>query len=229
MDPIEHARREGRTLLNEVESKELLQAAGIPTAAARLARTADEAQVLADELGYPAVLKVVSPEIAHKSDVGGVALNLADAGAVREGFARMVERVAAARPDARIEGVAVQRQAPAGTEVIVGVTTDPQFGPVVMFGLSGVLGEVLRDVAFRVVPLAPRDARQMVREIQGFPLLQGYRGAPPADLTALEDLMLKVSAFVEAHPEVEELDLNPVFAYPDGVLAVDARVIVSPA
>ena len=229
MDPIEHARREGRTLLNEVESKELLQAAGIPTAAARLARTADEAEVLADELGYPAVLKVVSPEIAHKSDVGGVALNLADAGAVREGFARMVERVAAARPDARIEGVAVQRQAPAGTEVIVGVTTDPQFGPVVMFGLGGVLVEVLRDVAFRVVPLAPRDARQMVREIQGFPLLQGYRGAPPADLTALEDLMLKVSAFVEAHPEVEELDLNPVFAYPDGVLAVDARVIVSPA
>jgi acyl-CoA synthetase (NDP forming) len=113
--------------------------------------------------------------------------------------------------------------------VIVGVTRDPQFGPVVMFGLGGVLVEVLRDVAFRVVPLEPRDAGELVREIKGFPLLQGYRGALPADVAAIESLILKVSEFVESHPEVEELDLNPVFAYPDGAIAVDARVIVSPA
>jgi acyl-CoA synthetase (NDP forming) len=226
---IERARGEGRTLLNEVESKELLEAAGIATSGAHLARSADQAAALADQLGYPVVLKILSADISHKSDVGGVALNLGDAAAVRDAYERMMAAVRAAEPDARIDGVSVQRQAAAGTEVIVGVTTDPQFGPVVMFGLGGVLVEVLRDVAFRLVPLEPRDAHQIVREIKGFPLLQGYRGAPPADLAALEDLVLKVSRFVEAHPEVEELDLNPVFAYPDGAVAVDARIIVSPA
>jgi acyl-CoA synthetase (NDP forming) len=226
---IERARGEGRTLLNEVESKELLEAAGIATSGARLARSADQAAALADQLGYPVVLKILSADISHKSDVGGVALNLGDAAAVRDAYERMMAAVRAAEPDARIDGVSVQRQAAAGTEVIVGVTTDPQFGPVVMFGLGGVLVEVLRDVAFRLVPLEPRDAHQIVREIKGFPLLQGYRGAPPADLAALEDLVLKVSRFVETHPEVEELDLNPVFAYPDGAVAVDARIIVSPA
>jgi acyl-CoA synthetase (NDP forming) len=226
---IERARGEGRTLLNEVESKELLEAAGIATSGAHLARSADQAAALADQLGYPVVLKILSADISHKSDVGGVALNLGDAAAVRDAYERMMAAVRAAEPDARIDGVSVQRQAAAGTEVIVGVTTDPQFGPVVMFGLGGVLVEVLRDVAFRLVPLEPRDAHQIVREIKGFPLLQGYRGAPPADLAALEDLVLKVSRFVETHPEVEELDLNPVFAYPDGAVAVDARIIVSPA
>jgi acetate---CoA ligase (ADP-forming) subunit beta len=227
--PIETARAEGRSLLNEVESKQLLEAAGIPTTSARLARSADEAAAMATEIGYPVVLKILSQDIAHKSDVGGVALGLTDADAVRRGYEKMMADVAAAQPDARIDGVSVQRQAAPGTEVIVGVTRDPQFGPVVMFGLGGVLVEVLRDVAFRVVPLEPRDAGELVREIKGFPLLQGYRGALPADVAAIESLILKVSEFVESHPEVEELDLNPVFAYPDGAIAVDARVIVSPA
>lgn len=226
---IERARAEGRTLLNEVESKELLEAAGIATSGAHLARTVDEAVAVAESIGYPVVLKVLSADISHKSDVGGVALNLADAAAVRGAYERMMAAVRAAEPHAAVDGVSVQRQAAPGTEAIVGVTTDPQFGPVVMFGLGGVLVEVLRDVAFRIVPLEPRDAHQIVREIKGFPLLQGYRGAPPSDLAALEDLILKVSKFVEAHPEVEELDLNPVFAYPDGAVAVDARIIVSPA
>ncbi len=110
--------------------------------------------------------------------------------------------------------------------LIVGMSKDPQFGPVLMFGLGGVLVEVLKDVSFRIVPLEPRDARQMVREIKGFPVLQGFRGQEPADLEALEKLLLKVSAFVDAHPEIEELDLNPVFAYKDGALAVDARIVV---
>ena len=226
---IEQARGEGRTLLTEVESKQLLEDAGIPTTGARLARDAEEAVALAGELGYPVVLKIVSQEVAHKSDVGGVALGLADAAAVRDAYTRMLAAVRAALPDARIDGVSVQRQAQAGTEVIVGVSKDPQFGPVLMFGLGGVLVEVLRDVAFRLVPLTPRDAREIVREIKGFPLLQGYRGAPPADLAALESVILKVSAFVDAHPEVDELDLNPVFAFPDGAVAADARVIISPS
>ncbi len=228
-DVIEQARSDGRTLLNEVESKQLLESAGIATSGARLARTADDAAQVAAELGFPAVIKVLSPDIAHKSDVGGVALDLADSEAVRGAFERMLERVRAAQPQARIDGVSVQRQARPGTEVIVGVTRDPQFGPVVMFGLGGVLVEVLRDVAFRLVPLGPRDAREIIREIRGFPVLEGYRGSPAADLGALEDLLLAVSRFVEAHPEIEELDLNPVFAYPDGAVAVDARVIVAPS
>ena len=226
---IEQARSEGRTLLTEVESKALIEGAGIPTTGASLARTAGDAATLADGLSYPVVLKVISPDITHKSDVGGVALGLNDAGAVRDAFARLLASVHEARPDARIEGVSVQRQARAGTEVIVGMTKDPQFGPVLMVGLGGVLVEVLRDVAFRLVPLAPRDARDMLREIKGFPLLQGYRGAPPADLAALENVILKVSAFADTHPEVEEIDLNPIFAYPDGAVAADARVIIAPA
>jgi acyl-CoA synthetase (NDP forming) len=227
--PIETAHEQGRSLLNEVESKQLLEQGGIPTSGARLAETADQAVQIADELGYPVVLKVLSQDIAHKSDVGGVALNLADAGAVRDAFDRMMQAVQSAQPTARIDGVSVQRQAAPGTEVIVGMTKDPQFGPVIMVGLGGVLVEVLRDVAFRLVPLEPRDARDMLHEIKGFPLLEGYRGAPPADIAALESLILNVSRFVEAHPEIEELDLNPVFAYPDGAVAVDARVIVAPA
>jgi acyl-CoA synthetase (NDP forming) len=134
--------------------------------------------------------------------------------------------VKAREPEARIEGVAVQGMAPAGTEVIVGMSKDPQFGPVMMFGLGGIFVEVLKDVSFRIVPLEAKDAREMVREIKGFPVLEGVRGQEPADLGALEGLILKVSEFAEAHPEIEELDLNPVFAYKDGVMAVDARIIV---
>lgn len=216
-------------LLNEVESKQLLEGAGIRTSGARAAQSADEAVALADELGYPVVLKVLSPDVAHKSDVGGVALDLRDAATVRQAFDAMMTSITSAAPSARIDGVSVQQQVPAGVEVIVGMTKDPQFGPVIMFGLGGILVEVLRDVAFRLVPLEPRDAREMIREIKGFAVLQGYRGAEPADLTALERLLLDVSRFVDSHPEIEELDLNPVFVYPEGALAVDARVIISPA
>jgi acetate---CoA ligase (ADP-forming) subunit beta len=226
---IESARAAGRTLLNEVESKRLLAEAGVPVTTAKVATSRDEAVALASDLGFPVVLKILSEDIPHKSDVGGVALGLGDTGAVGAAFDRMMAAVLAARPDAKIDGVSVQRQAAPGTEVIVGMTTDPQYGPVVMFGLGGVLVEVLKDVAFRIAPLEPRDAREMVHEIKGLPLLQGYRGSPAADIGALEDLLLKVSAFIERNPEVAELDLNPVFAYPDGVVAVDARVVLGAA
>jgi acyl-CoA synthetase (NDP forming) len=226
VDVIESAKSEGRTVLTEIESKQILDEAGIPTASARLATSADEAVKAAKKLGYPVVLKIVSPDVTHKSDVGGVRLGLDSPGAVTAAFAEISEAVKQHEPSARIEGVAVQKMAHPGIEVIVGMSKDPQFGPVLMFGLGGVLVEVLKDVSFRIVPLEPRDARQMVREIKGFPVLQGFRGQEPADLEALEKLLLKVSAFVDAHPEVEELDLNPVFAYKDGALAVDARIVV---
>lgn len=226
-DPIATARAEGRTLLSEAEAKELLAAAGVPVTETRVASSADEAAAIADELGYPVVLKIVSPDIAHKSDVGGVALGFEDADAVREGYEAMLARVQDAAPGAAIAGISVQRQAEPGTEVIIGSTTDPQFGPVMMFGLGGVFVEVLKDVAFRIVPLEARDARQMVRDIEGFAILEGVRGQPPADTDALERIILQVSQFIAEHPEVEELDLNPVLAYADGAVAVDARIILA--
>jgi acyl-CoA synthetase (NDP forming) len=223
---IESARAEGRTLLDEVESKQLLEESGIPTTKARLATTRDEAIAMAGEIGFPVVLKVVSPDVAHKSDAGGVRLDLGSPEAVGEAFDGIMAAVKRAVPDARIAGVSVQTMAKPGTEVIVGLTTDPQFGPVLMFGLGGIFVELLKDVAFRIVPLEPKDAKEMIREIKGFPVLEGFRGTDPADLAALEDVILKVSEFAGAHPEVKELDLNPVFAYRDGAIAVDARVVI---
>lgn len=226
---ILQAREEGRTLLSEVESKQILEQAGVNTTRARLARSRDEAVAAATEIGFPVVLKIVSPDIAHKSDAGGVALDLADAEAVGAAFDRMMASVKAAQPSARIEGVSVQTMARPGTEVIVGMTKDAQFGPVLMFGLGGVLVEVLKDVAFRIVPIDEHDADQMIHDIKGFPVLEGYRGQPAADLAALRGLLLRLSSFVEQHPEIDELDLNPVFAYADGAIAVDARIVVSAA
>lgn len=228
-DVIASARAEGRTLLTEVESKQLLADAGIPVAMAHLAEKPKRAVEIADELGYPVVMKIVSTDIAHKSDVGGVAVGLGDAKAVRKAYKEMMAKVAEVAPNAKIQGVAIQSMAKQGTEVIVGSTTDPQFGPVMMFGLGGVFVEVLKDVAFRIVPLEKRDAAQMIREIKGLPILQGVRGQAPADIEALEALILQVSDFIAAHPEVAELDLNPVFAYDDGVIAVDARMVLTEA
>jgi acyl-CoA synthetase (NDP forming) len=223
---IDRARQQGRTLLTEVEAKELLAAAGVPVIEARLATTREEAIAEAERLGYPVALKVVSPQIAHKTDVGGVRLSLRSADEVGVAYDAIVSAVHAAAPEASIEGVSVQRMAEPGVETVIGMTTDEQFGPVLMFGLGGVLVEVLKDVAFRVVPITRRDAGQMVREIQGFPLLEGYRGQEPADIEALEQLLVKVSDFVGQRPEIVELDLNPVFAYPKGAVAVDARIVL---
>jgi acyl-CoA synthetase (NDP forming) len=224
---IDQARTQGRKILTEVESKQLLEEAGVPTARARLATSRDAAVQAARDIGFPVVLKVVSPQITHKTDVGGVKLDLKSAEEVAAAFDEIMAAARRAAPDAAIDGVSVQQMARPGIEVIVGVSTDPQFGPVIMFGLGGVLVEVLKDVSFRIIPIAPRDARQMIREIKGFPLLEGYRGQEPADLAALESLLLRVSEFVEKQPEVSELDLNPIFAYKDGALAVDARIVLS--
>ena len=224
---LAQARAEGRTLLNEVEAKSLLKDAGVPVATTTLAATREEAQAQAESAGFPVVLKVVSPDIAHKSDVGGVKLNLKDKDAVGAAFDEIVANSKKAVANARIAGVAVQHMAPQGTEVIVGMTTDPQFGPVMMFGIGGIMVEVLKDVSFRLVPLAEKDADQMINEIKGRPVLEGVRGQPASDIKALKAAILKVSEFVQKHPEVRELDLNPVFAYPDGALAVDARIVIS--
>ncbi|HJX70016.1 MAG TPA: acetate--CoA ligase family protein [Dehalococcoidia bacterium] len=215
-----------QNLLTEVESKELLKKAGIPVVEAKLARSKKEAVSLSREMGFPVVLKISSPDVVHKSDSGGVKLGLANAAQVGKAYSEIVSSIKKAYPEAQIEGVSVQSMAPSGVEVIVGMSKDPQFGPVLMFGLGGILVEVLKDVSFRIVPVAERDAREMIREIKGYPVLQGYRGQKPASIPALEQLILKVSQFVEKNPQIKELDLNPIFAYPDKAVAVDARIIL---
>ena len=226
-EAIERARSEDRSVLTEIESKQVLATAGINVAETTLATSPDDAAKAAAKAGFPAVLKIVSPDVTHKSDVGGVKIGLEDEAAVRAAYDDIVGAVKERQPKARIEGVAVQAMARHGTEVIVGMSKDPQFGPVLMFGLGGIFVEVLKDVSFRIVPLEEHDAREMIGEIKGRAILDGVRGAEPADIDALAGLLLKLSAFAEANPQVEELDLNPVFAYEDGCIAVDARIVVS--
>ena len=223
---IHKARQDGRTLLTEVESKELLSESGIPVMDTQLARTRTEATKVAQEMGLPVVLKIVSPEVTHKSDVGGVKVGLDSLRQVRGAFDSIVTSTKEAVPSATIEGVSVQKMADPGVEIIIGANKDPQFGHVIMFGLGGVLVEMLRDVSLRLVPLTPRDAREMVREIKSLPLLQGYRQYPACSLESIEKALLDLSSFLEKHEEVRELDLNPIFCYSDGLVAVDARVVL---
>jgi acyl-CoA synthetase (NDP forming) len=223
---ITDALKNGRTVLTEVESKQLVSEAGIPVIKTKLAKSKAEAIEISKKLGFPVVLKIVSPDIIHKSDIGGVKLNLANATQVGRAYAEIMAAAKKANKKADIQGVSVQKMAKPGVEVIMGMSKDAQFGPVLMFGLGGVFVEVLKDVAFRIVPLARRDASQMIREIKGYPLLEGYRGQEPANITALEDLLLELSAFVDKTPQIKEMDLNPIFAYKNGAVAVDARVIL---
>ena len=226
--PMEGDKRmvESQNLLTEVESKELLKKAGIPVVEAKLARSKKEAISISREVGFPVVLKISSADVVHKSDSGGVKLGLANATQVGKAYSQIISSIQQAYPQARIDGVSVQTMAAPGVEVIVGMSKDAQFGPVIMFGLGGILVEVLKDVSFRIVPLTERDAREMIKEIKGYPVLQGYRGQKPASVTALEQLIVNVSQFVEKNPQIKELDLNPIFAYPDKAVAVDARIIL---
>lgn len=209
----------------EPEGIALVDAYGIPYPDHGLARSREEAVEIAAEVGYPVVLKVVSADVIHKSDVGGVALGLQTARAVGDGYDSVVAEVTRRVPGANVRGVLVCREAEAGTEVIVGGTEDAMFGPTLMFGLGGIFAEVLRDVTFRVAPISRVDAEQMIQEIQGYPLLTGVRGRSPCDLAAVEDLLLAVSRLMSEHPEVLELDLNPVRVYDSGLLALDVRLM----
>jgi acyl-CoA synthetase (NDP forming) len=212
--------------LLEPEAVRLLEEYNIPYPAHNLACDAGQAVRIAEKLGYPAVLKIVSPDVVHKSDAGGVLVGLDNATQIREGFATLVERVRSAMPRARVEGILVCEQASPGFEVIVGALKDATFGPTVMFGLGGIFAEVLRDVTFRIAPLSRRDAVAMVEEIRGYPLLTGVRGQTPCDLEALGNLLLSVSRLIADRQEVKELDLNPVRLYEHGLLVLDARVLM---
>jgi acyl-CoA synthetase (NDP forming) len=181
---------------------------------------------LASEIGYPVVLKVVSPDVLHKSDVGGVVLDVIDADGVREACARIRAKVGAHQPDARIEGFTVEQQVK-GTEIIVGMSRDPDFGPILMVGMGGIFVEVYKDVAFRLVPIERRDALDMIAEIQAQPLLDGARMRPKLDRMELAEVLLRISELVTRCPDVAELDVNPLVITDRGLVAIDARVILS--
>jgi acetyl-CoA synthetase (ADP-forming) len=223
---IAQAKAERRVVLTEIESKQLIKAIGIPVVEGYLARSKEEAVGFSTQIGYPVVLKVISPDIIHKSDAGGVKLGLKDAQQVSTAYTDITAAIRQQCPQARLAGISVQRMATPGIEVIVGMSKDAQFGPLLMFGLGGVFVEVLKDVAFRIVPLTPKDAAAMIREVRGYPLLTGYRGQAPVDTDKLADIILKVSDFADKNPLVKELDLNPIFAYNNDAVAVDARVVL---
>ena len=224
---LSKAREQKRTVLTEIEAKQILSEAGINCTPTVLAASREEAVARSEEIGYPVVLKVSSVDITHKSDAGGVKVNLANKEAVEKAYEEIMSSCRAYDPKADIEGVAVQGMATIGTEIIMGMLNDASFGPVLMFGLGGVLVEVLKDVSFRIVPIDKSDAEEMTSEIQGKKLLAGYRGQDPADVPYLQDMLVKLSDFVNETPGIEEIDMNPVFAYRDGAVVVDARIILS--
>lgn len=212
---------EGRTYLMEHESKAVLESLGISTTGSRVAKFEDEAVVIYQSLGGPAAMKVLSPEVIHKSDAGGVKLNVRSEAEVRAAY----REIASAFQGKKVVGVSVQRMARPGLEAIVGVTQDATFGPMLMFGLGGVFVEVMKDVSFRSIPITESDADEMIDEIKGSVLLKGFRGCS-ADVQALKRLMLQISDIVVRNPQISEMDLNPVFLYPEGYTVVDARIIL---
>ncbi len=226
---IQGARDEGRGALTEIEAKEVFAAYGLPVTKTFLARTEDEAVRMATEVGYPVVFKIVSPDILHKSDAGGVKVNIKDEKGAREAYRTIMANAKAYKPDANIHGIAVQEMAPWGTEVILGSVNDPTFGPTMMFGLGGIFVEVLKDVTFRVAPVSTSQALRMLGEIRGAPILAGVRGEAPRDRQALADVICRYSAMIlDLQDEISESDANPVLVYEEtkGLKVVDARIIL---
>ena len=221
---VRRAAGEGREHLSELEALHLLAAYGVPVAEARVAAGPDAAVDAARAIGFPVVLKVVSPDIVHKSDVGGVRVGVRSPEEVRSAYDAMLAEVASRQPDARVEGVLVQRQQAGGRETILGVVRDPVFGPLVMFGLGGVFVEVMRDVVFRIPPLDERTAGEMVRAIRSIGILTGARGTARSDVAAIADALRRLGQLAEDHPQIAELDVNPLVALEEGAVALDARV-----
>jgi len=223
---FDQVKKEGRSILTEFESKKILKEAGISVVETKLAKTQKEAVSLSQKMGFPIALKIASPEVIHKSDSGGVKLSLNNVSEVKKAYDEILKKVKKQYPDAVIHGVSVQKTVRPGTEVIVGVSKDPQFGPVIMFGLGGIFVELLKDVTFRVIPVEQRDAREMIKEVKGYPLLQGYRGKESANISALVEVILKISKLIEENPHIKELELNPIFVYRDKAVGADARIIL---
>jgi acetyl coenzyme A synthetase (ADP forming)-like protein len=226
---FDSVRADGRVSIGDAEAWEVLKCYGFTVPQSRLAETPEEAIEIAEEIGYPVVMKVASPDILHKTDVGGVKLNLGSAGDVRDAFDLIVYRAGRYVPGARIWGCQVQQMVSGGREVLVGMSRDPQFGPLVAFGLGGIYVEALKDVAFRVAPFSRQEANEMIREIRSYRLLEGVRGEPPADREAIVDALLRISQLVTDFPEIVELDINPLMVFEEGrgAMAIDMRLVLA--
>lgn len=242
VDLISHSSRPDRVLAARVfeaamaknrhilglEAFDILKAYGIPAVKTAFAKTAEEAVSAAEEIGYPLVMKVVSPQISHKSDIGGIKLSLLNAAEVKAAYKEMMDGIPKKLPNALLEGIQLQPMLSGGREVILGMVYDPTFGPMLMFGLGGIYVEILKDVIFAIAPVDEREVREMITGIKTYPLLAGIRGSKPSDIDALVDAILKVSRLVCDFPEIEEFEINPLMIFEEekGVLAVDVRLIL---
>lgn len=226
---FDRVRKTGRVELGELEAREVMEAYGMRLPQSKLAQSPDEAAKIAAEIGYPVVMKISSPDILHKSDIGGVRVGLADSTSVRDTYELIEYRARKYSPDARIWGILVQEMVRKGREILVGVTRDPQFGPLVAVGMGGIYVEVLKDVALRLAPISKQEVSDQIRSIRTFPLLRGVRGEPPADIAAIEEVVLRVSQLVIDFPEIVEMDINPLVVHNqgEGAIVVDARIILA--
>jgi acetyl-CoA synthetase (ADP-forming) len=217
---------EGRSFLLEHEAKKICCLYGMPVTKVIPTKSEEEALDAAQTIGFPVVLKIISPQILHKSDLGGVIIGINDESELISSYRKIIGNVRERMPEADITGVLVQEMVPHDTEVIVGSTYDPTFGPTIMFGVGGIFVEILEDVSFRLIPITEEDAWEMVNEIKAYKILDGVRGNPPVNKKSIIDVLLKTSTMVGECPEIRELDLNPIMASSDGVIIVDARIIL---
>ena len=224
-EQISAAIKSGKYILNLEEARKIMEMSGIPFNKSGFATTEEETVKIAEDIGYPVVLKIVSPQVVHKTEAGGVKIGIEDEEELRQAYNKIMTSVKEKVPDADIKGISIDEMVK-GTELIIGTTVDPQFGHMIMFGIGGIFVEIYEDVSFRLVPITTGDAMEMLNEIKGRPLLDGARGRPKADDKQLVDILIKVSELVEKHPDIQEMDLNPLMVTERGILAVDARVIL---
>ena len=222
---IEKAKKEKRSLL-ETEAKELLREYGIPVPDFKLIKSEEEITGLAKKINFPLVMKIVSPDIIHKTDAGGVKIGIKDEKEAKLAYQGIISEAKKYNKEAKISGAIVYTMVPQGTEIIIGMMKDPHFGPVIMFGLGGIFVEVLKDISFRIIPLEERDAQEMITEIKGYEILKGARGETPKDIEAIKNLLMKISQLSIENPEIKEIDLNPIFVFKKGLQVVDARMIL---
>jgi acyl-CoA synthetase (NDP forming) len=223
---IQKVLNDGRSSMLANEAQSICALHHIPTPPSVMTSNAEEASLKAKELGFPVVLKVISPQILHKSDVGGVILNINNEKELETAYKILTENVARREPSAKILGILLQKMMPTSIEVIVGGIRDPQFGPAIMFGLGGIFTEIYDDAAFRVAPIDEVDAANLIRELKGHKLLEGARGKPPADIDSIVSILTNVSNLMLEHNSISQLDLNPVIVYPNAACAVDFRIII---
>jgi acyl-CoA synthetase (NDP forming) len=215
------------TRITEFEAKKILARHGIPVTREFLAKNPQQARKFAQKIRYPVALKIQSPDILHKTDAGGVILGVRSGEEASKGYEKIIANAKKFKKNAKILGVLVEEMVGDGHQCIVGSKNDPQFGPVLMFGLGGIFVELLKDVSFRIIPITRKDAKEMISEIKGYPILKGARGQKPVNFRALENTLIKVSNMVWKERGLEELDINPLFVGPKGVKAADARIIMS--